>query len=174
MTPGCNERVRSGGRRLRCYRESNNKFMQRFSTTCEAIAATTKKLQKTASWRSIYASERSTRRRSRRFSCRDGRFPFGRRPRCKSADARCGTIVAELAGKKTTTLTEAYRRLGDLGAVAGDVLPQRAGQRSELCWKSKRHFVRSLRRAVRRQRLRWCAICFPALRRSKPSTSSRS
>ena len=37
-------------------------------------------------------------------------------------------IVAELAGKEEGELTAAYRRLGDLGAVAGDVLPQRPGQ----------------------------------------------
>jgi DNA ligase-1 len=37
-------------------------------------------------------------------------------------------IVAELAGKEQVELTASYRRLGDLGAVAGDLLPQRSGQ----------------------------------------------
>src|SRR4030088_1885564 len=37
-------------------------------------------------------------------------------------------LVAELAAKDDATLTAAYRRLGDLGAVAGEVLPQKAGQ----------------------------------------------
>jgi DNA ligase-1 len=36
--------------------------------------------------------------------------------------------VAELAGKEEGELTASYRRLGDLGAVAGDVLPDRPGQ----------------------------------------------
>src|SRR5437667_213756 len=33
--------------------------------------------------------------------------------------------VAELAGKNDKDLTAAYRKLGDLGAVAGEVLPER-------------------------------------------------
>src|SRR5438477_9964862 len=33
--------------------------------------------------------------------------------------------VAELAGKNDKYLTAAYRKLGDLGAVAGEVLPER-------------------------------------------------
>jgi DNA ligase-1 len=37
-------------------------------------------------------------------------------------------IVAELAEKSETDLTESYRRHGDLGAVAGEILPERAGQ----------------------------------------------
>jgi DNA ligase-1 len=37
-------------------------------------------------------------------------------------------VVAELSGKNEAALTAAYRRHGDLGAVAGEVLEQRPGQ----------------------------------------------
>jgi DNA ligase-1 len=37
-------------------------------------------------------------------------------------------IVAELSGKDEAELTAAYRRHGDMGAVAGDLLPARTGQ----------------------------------------------
>jgi DNA ligase 1 len=36
-------------------------------------------------------------------------------------------VVAELAGKDEAALTAAYRKHGDLGAVAGEVLPERPG-----------------------------------------------
>src|SRR5579863_10711356 len=36
-------------------------------------------------------------------------------------------IVAEIAGKSPDQLRAAYRRHGDLGAVAGEVLPERTG-----------------------------------------------
>jgi DNA ligase-1 len=37
-------------------------------------------------------------------------------------------IVSELSGKDEAAITAAYRRHGDLGAVAGEVLPERLGQ----------------------------------------------
>ena len=41
-------------------------------------------------------------------------------------------IVADLSGNDEAQLTAAYRRHGDLGAVAGEVLPQRSGQRLDV------------------------------------------
>ncbi len=37
-------------------------------------------------------------------------------------------VVAEVSGNDEAALTAAYRRHGDLGAVAGEVLPERSGQ----------------------------------------------
>ena len=37
-------------------------------------------------------------------------------------------VVAEISGKDEAALTAAYRKHGDLGAVAGEVLAERPGQ----------------------------------------------
>ena len=102
--------------------------MQRLATTCEAIAATTKKLQKTALvaeyLRSCTVDEAAV---SAVFL--SGRpFPAWEETTLQVGGRSLWAIVAELAGKEEGELTAAYRRLGDLGAVAGDVLPHRPGQ----------------------------------------------
>ncbi len=102
--------------------------MQEFAKTCEAIAATTKKLEKTA----IVAAYLR--------SCPDdvaavsaiflsGRpFPAWEETTLQVGGRSLWAVVAELAKKEEGELTAAYRRLGDLGAVAGDILPGRPGQ----------------------------------------------
>ncbi len=102
--------------------------MQRFSTTCEAISATTKKLQKTALV-AEYLRARTIDEAATSAVFLSGRpFPVWEETTLQVGGRSLWTIVAELAGKEDDTLTEAYRRLGDLGAVAADVLPQRTGQ----------------------------------------------
>jgi DNA ligase 1 len=102
--------------------------MQRFATTCEAIAATTKKLQKTAIV-ADYLKSRATNEAAVSAVFLSGR-PF---PAWEEATLQIGgrwlwRIVAELAGKEDRELTEAYRQTGDLGAVVEAVLPKRDGQ----------------------------------------------
>ena len=101
--------------------------MQRFATTCEAIAATTKKLHKTAIV-AEYLKSRTTKEAAVSAVFLSGR-PF---PAWEEATLQIGgrwlwRIVAELAGKEEGELTAAYRRSGDLGAVAEAVLPERRG-----------------------------------------------
>ena len=101
--------------------------MQRFATTCDAIAATTKKLQKTAIV-AEYLKSRTTNEAAASAVFLSGR-PF---PAWEEATLQIGgrwlwRIVAELAGKDEGELTAAYRRSGDLGAVAEAVLPERGG-----------------------------------------------
>jgi DNA ligase-1 len=78
--------------------------MRKFAETCEAIAATTKKLLKMAIV-AEYLKLRTT------------------------DDAAVSAVfLSGIAAKNESTLTTAYRKHGDLGAVAGEILPQRSGQ----------------------------------------------
>ena len=102
--------------------------MQRLATACEAIAATTKKLQKIAIV-ADYFKLRTVEEAAVSAVFLSGRaFPAWEETTLQIGSRSLWRIVAELAGKGEGDLTAAYRRLGDLGAVARDVLPQRPGQ----------------------------------------------
>ena len=102
--------------------------MQQLATACEVIAGTTKKLLKTgivadylklrtideAAVSSIFLSGRA--------------FPAWKETTLQVGGRSLWQIVAELSGSDESQLNAAYRRHGDLGAVAGEVLPQRSGQ----------------------------------------------
>jgi DNA ligase-1 len=97
--------------------------MQRFAQTCEAIAATTKKLEKVAIvadyLRSLTESEAAI--AAIFFSGRP--FPVCEETTLQVGGALLWAVVGELSGKTEAQLTAAYRRHGDLGAAAADVLP---------------------------------------------------
>ena len=102
--------------------------MQRLATTCEAIAATTKKLQKTALV-AEYLRSRNVDEAAVSAVFLSGRsFPAWEEITMQVGGRSLWGIVAELAGKEQSELTSSYRKLGDLGAVAGDLLPRRSGQ----------------------------------------------
>jgi len=97
--------------------------MLRFARTCEAIAATTKKLEKTAlvadHLRSLWAGEAG-----RAAIFLSGRpFAAYRETTLQVGGSLIWRTVAELSGKSEKDLTESYRRHGDAGAVAAEVLP---------------------------------------------------
>jgi ATP-dependent DNA ligase len=97
--------------------------MLRFALTCEAIAATTKKLEKTAIvaeyLRLLPASEASL---AAIFV--SGRpFAAYRETTLQVGGSLLWRMIAELSGKSDETLTESYRRHGDAGSVAAEVLP---------------------------------------------------
>lgn len=103
--------------------------MRRFATTCEAVAGTTKKLQKTAFvaeyLKSASIDEAAT---AAVFLC--GRpFPVWEETILQVGGRSLWQIVADLAHRDPADLTASYRRHGDLGAVAGDILPKHAGER---------------------------------------------
>jgi DNA ligase-1 len=102
--------------------------MLQFSKTCEAIAATTKKLEKIVLVADYLKSlPRNEAVVSAVFL--SGRpFPVWEETTLQMGGRWLWRIVAELAKKEESELTDAYRRLGDLGAVARDVLPERKGQ----------------------------------------------
>jgi DNA ligase-1 len=102
--------------------------MRRLAQAGEQIAATTKKLEKTRIvaeyFRSLAVEEAAI---SAVFLC--GRpFAAWEETTLQVGGRLLWKITAELAGKEESELTSSYRRLGDLGAVAGDVLPERSGQ----------------------------------------------
>ena len=102
--------------------------MRQFAKTCEAIAATTKKLQKTALVAEFLKS-RPLHEAAISAVFFSGRpFPAWEETTLQIGGRSLWRIVAELAGKDEADLSTAYRRHGDLGAVAGEVLPQRNGQ----------------------------------------------
>jgi len=99
--------------------------MQQFATTCEAIAATTKKLQKTAIV-AEYLKSVTTREAAVACVFLSGRpFPAWEEATLQVGGRSLWQIVAELANRDEKELTAAYRQHGDLGAVAAAILANR-------------------------------------------------
>jgi DNA ligase 1 len=102
--------------------------MQHLATACEAIAATTKKLLKTAIV-ADYLKSRPTDEAAVSAIFLSGRaFPAWEETTLQVGGRSLWGIVAELSGKSEGEINAAYRRHGDLGAVAGEVLAEHAGQ----------------------------------------------
>ena len=101
--------------------------MNRFTTTCEAIAATTKKLQKTAIvaeyLKSCPVDQAAV---AAVFLCGKP-FRVWEETTLQIGGRTLWQIIEELSGKNGAALTQAYRKLGDLGAVAAEVLPEQPG-----------------------------------------------
>ena len=97
--------------------------MRQFAKFCEQIAATTKKLEKTALvadyLKSLPAGEAAI-----AAVFLSGRpFPAWEETTLQVGGSLLWRVIAELSGKNETELHAAYRRSGDLGSVAADVLP---------------------------------------------------
>src|SRR5271170_6010470 len=102
--------------------------MRRLATACEAIAGTAKKLLKTAIV-ADYLRSRTTDEAAVSAVFLSGRaFPAWEETTLQVGGSLLWGVVAELSGKDNATLTAAYRKHGDLGAVAGETLPERDGQ----------------------------------------------
>ncbi len=97
---------------------------RRFAETSEGIAATTKKLEKTALLaeylKSVQVGEAST--AAVFFSGRP--FPVWEETTLQVGGSLLWRVVQELSGKNEHELTAAYRKYGDLGAVAAAVLSE--------------------------------------------------
>ena len=97
--------------------------MRQLSQACERIAATTKKLEKT-SIVADYLKSRATDEAAVSAVFLSGTpFAVWEETTLQVGGTILWRIVGELSRQSETALREAYRRLGDLGAVAGDVLP---------------------------------------------------
>src|SRR3989442_3096476 len=97
--------------------------MLRFARTCEAIAATTKKLEKTAIvadyLRLLPAGEAAL-----AAIFLSGRpFAAYRETTLQVGGSLLWRTIKELSGKSEQELTESYRRHGDAGSVAAEALP---------------------------------------------------
>ena len=100
--------------------------MQRLAETCEQIASTTKKLEKTTIvadyLRSLPAHEGVV-----AAVFLSGRpFPVWEETTLQVGGSLLWQTVKELSNQSDHQLSASYRKHGDLGAVAGDVLPVRA------------------------------------------------
>src|ERR1700687_4717732 len=100
-----------------------------FARTCDAIARTAKKLEKTAlvaahlrsSLQSSPVSEAAT-----AAIFLSGRpFPTYEEATLQVGGALLWRVIGELSGKSESELTEIYRRYGDAGSVAAEALPDR-------------------------------------------------
>jgi DNA ligase-1 len=101
--------------------------MLSFSTTAEAIAATTKKLVKTGIVADYFKSRAVDEAAVSAVFLSGRPFPEWEEATLQIGGRALWRIVAELAGKNEAELTASYRKLGDLGSVAADVLPVRSG-----------------------------------------------
>ena len=99
--------------------------MQKFAEIADQIAATTKKLQKTALlaeyFKSVALEEAAV--AAVFFSGRP--FPMWEETTLQVGGRLLWQIIAELSSKSEDELTTAYRKHGDLGAVAEVVLPDK-------------------------------------------------
>jgi DNA ligase 1 len=102
--------------------------MRKFAETAEAIAATSKKLQKTALV-ADYLKSRTTEEAAVSAVFLSGRpFPAWDEATLQVGGRLLWRIVAELSAQAEAALTAAYRKHGDLGVVAGELLPERTEQ----------------------------------------------
>jgi DNA ligase-1 len=102
--------------------------MLQLAQTCERIAGTTKKLEKVAIV-ADYLKSRTVREAAVSAVFLSGRpFPVWEETTLNVGGALLWRVVEELSGKLERELSDAYRRHGDLGAVAAEVLPSPAGR----------------------------------------------
>ncbi|MGB8989286.1 MAG: ATP-dependent DNA ligase, partial [Candidatus Sulfotelmatobacter sp.] len=100
--------------------------MLKFAQICEAIAATPKKLQKTAIV-ADYLKSRTIDEAAVLAVFLSGRpFAVWEETTLQIGWALLWRVVAEVSGKEEAALNAAYRKHGDLGAVAEEVLPERS------------------------------------------------
>jgi DNA ligase-1 len=102
--------------------------MRKLAESCEAIAADTKKLQKTAIVAGYFKSCTADEAAVSAVFLSGRAFPAWEETTLQVGGSLLWRVVAELSGKDEAALTAAYRKHGDLGDVAGDVLEERSGQ----------------------------------------------
>jgi ATP-dependent DNA ligase I len=99
--------------------------MRDFAELCERIAATTKKLEKTALVAGYLKAQPVEEAKVAAVFLSGRPFPVWEETTLQVGGSLLWRVVSELSGKSEAELTAAYRKLGDLGAVAGEALPAR-------------------------------------------------
>ncbi|MFZ0137447.1 MAG: ATP-dependent DNA ligase [Candidatus Sulfotelmatobacter sp.] len=102
--------------------------MRKLAETCEAITATTKKLQKTTIVADYFKSRTADEAAVSAVFLSGRAFPAWEETTLQVGGSLLWRAVAELSGKDEAALTASYRKYGDLGSVAGEVLVQQSGQ----------------------------------------------
>jgi DNA ligase-1 len=99
--------------------------MRKLAATCEQVAATTKKLEKTAIV-AAYLRASAIEEAAASATFLSGRpFPLWEETTLQVGGTLVWRVVAELSGKTQGELTASYKRHGDLGSVAAEVLPEK-------------------------------------------------
>lgn len=102
--------------------------MKKFAETCEAITATRKKLEKVAIV-ATYLNSCPPEKAALSAVFLTGRpFPAADESTLQVGGSLLWRQIAELSGKTEAEITSAYRRHGDLGSVAAEILPQKPEQ----------------------------------------------
>jgi DNA ligase-1 len=96
-----------------------------FAETCEAVAATAKKLEKTALVAQYFLSLTPEDAAIAAIFLSGRPFAAYRETTLQAGGATLWRTISELSGKPEAALMASYRRLGDAGAVAADVLPSK-------------------------------------------------
>ena len=105
--------------------------MREFAETCEAVAATTKKTEKVRLVAEYFLRRPDEAAQAAIFL--SGRaFPMWEERTLQVGGNLLWRAVAEVSGKGEVALTAAYRRHGDLGAAAADVLARASPAESPL------------------------------------------
>jgi ATP-dependent DNA ligase I len=99
--------------------------MERLAETCERIAATTKKSEKVAILAEYFRSREQADARTSAVFLSGRAFPAFEEKTLQVGGALLWKIVAELADASDVELQAAYRRHGDLGSAAGEILARR-------------------------------------------------
>ncbi len=98
--------------------------MRKFVEACERIAGTTKKLEKIAIVADYFKSSSVEEASVAAVFLSGSPFPVWEETTLQVGGKLLWQVVEELSGKTGDDLTAAYRKHGDPGAVAADVLPQ--------------------------------------------------
>jgi len=101
--------------------------MKKLADTCEQIAATTKKLEKIALVADYFKSRIPDEAAVSAVFLSGRPFPVWEQTTLQVGGRLLWRVVEELSGKSEKDLSAAYRRYGDLGSVAGEVMPQNQG-----------------------------------------------
>jgi DNA ligase-1 len=99
--------------------------MQHFAQTCDAIAATTKKLEKTALVAAYFKAAPLDEAVIAAIFLSGRPFAAYEEATLQVGGALLWRVIAELSGKSESELSQIYKRYGDTGAVAGEALADR-------------------------------------------------
>jgi DNA ligase-1 len=100
--------------------------MLQFARTCEAIAATTKKLEKTALVANYLRSQPIDEAATAAIFLSGRPFPTYEEATLQVGGALLWRVIGQLSGKSEEELSEIYKKHGDAGSVAAEALPEKS------------------------------------------------
>lgn len=127
----CRGRGHDSGKRIYSHLHMSTQFEQ-FARLCDALAATTKKLEKRALMADFM--RRLTLHEAGIVALYLAGTPFAETDRrvLNVGGSLLSKALAEVSGASASAMSAAYRRHGDLGAAAADLLPGRAASGDSL------------------------------------------